>query len=476
MEPDESLRLAVVQLQPLTQAAEDGLVNLPETRYAKTADGVHIAYQVVGGGPVDLVFVMGWTSHIELMWAEPALARFFTRLASFSRLILFDKRGMGLSDRVSPEHLPSLEVRMDDAHAVMDAIGSDRAVVFGVSEGGPMATLFAATYPERTIALILFGTSANWRGGDDYPFPMTSDSEFERMIEEMDRAWGTRELAAEDLRTWAAPSLASDERATAWLADYERNAASPAAAIALERMNRGIDVRAALPAIHVPTLVLARDQDPCFPVAETRWMAQQIRGAHFVSFPGVDHFFWVGDQDQLLDEIERFVAQVRGDEADLDRILATVMFTDIVGSTAKSAELGDRAWRELVEQHHATVRALLGRFRGLEIDTAGDGFFATFDGPARGVRCAQEIGGAVRDLGLEIRAGVHTGEVETIAGKVGGIAVNVGARIASLAGPSEVLVSSTVRDLVSGSGLRFEEAGEHELKGVPDSWRLYRVL
>jgi class 3 adenylate cyclase len=205
-------------------------------------------------------------------------------------------------------------------------------------------------------------------------------------------------------------------------------------------------------------------------------MAQQIRGAHFVSFPGVDHFFWVGDQDQLLDEIERFVAQVRGDEADLDRILATVMFTDIVGSTAKSAELGDRAWRELVEQHHATVRALLGRFRGLEIDTAGDGFFATFDGPARGVRCAQEIGGAVRDLGLEIRAGVHTGEVETIAGKVGGIAVNVGARIASLAGPSEVLVSSTVRDLVSGSGLRFEEAGEHELKGVPDSWRLYRVL
>jgi class 3 adenylate cyclase len=241
-------------------------------------------------------------------------------------------------------------------------------------------------------------------------------------------------------------------------------------------MNRGIDVRAALPAIHVPTLVLARDQDPCFPVAETRWMAQQIRGAHFVSFPGVDHFFWVGDQDQLLDEIERFVAQVRGDEADLDRILATVMFTDIVGSTAKSAELGDRAWRELVEQHHGTVRSLLGRFRGLEIDTAGDGFFATFDGPARGVRCAQEIGGAVRDLGLEIRAGVHTGEVETIAGKVGGIAVNVGSRIASLAGPSEVLVSSTVRDLVSGSGLRFEDAGEHELKGVPDSWRLYRVL
>jgi pimeloyl-ACP methyl ester carboxylesterase len=450
-------------------------VSAPETRYAKTADGVHIAYQVVGDGPVDMVFVMGWTSHIELMWAEPSLARFLSRLASFSRLILFDKRGMGLSDRVSPEHLPSLEVRMDDARAVMDAIGSDRAVVCGVSEGGPMAMLFAATYPERTIALVLFGTGACWKPATDYPWPASSDERFEAMLAEDERMWGTKEHAAQETRDWGAPTLVNDERAIAWLADYLRNAASPGAAVALERMNRGIDVRPALQAIHVPTLVLARDGDLAFPVEETKWVADQIRGARFVSFPGADHFFWVGDQDQLLDEIERFVGSVRDEEADLDRVLATVMFTDIVGSTARAAELGDKGWREIVERHHGVVRALLGRFRGTEVDTAGDGFFATFDGPARGVRCAQAIAGAVRDLDLEVRAGVHTGEVETIAGKVGGIAVNVGARVAALAGPSQVLVSSTVRDLVSGSGLVFADAGEHELKGVPGIWHLYEA-
>jgi class 3 adenylate cyclase len=284
------------------------------------------------------------------------------------------------------------------------------------------------------------------------------------------------------MQDWGAPTLVHDDRTIGWLADYLRHAASPGAAIALERMNRGIDVRAALPAIHVPTLALAREGDLVFSVEETKWMADQIHGARFLSFPGVDHFFWVGHQDQLLDEIERFVAEVRNEEADLDRVLATVMFTDIVGSTAKTAELGDRGWGALVERHHDTVRALLGRFRGNEVDTAGDGFFATFDGPARAVRCAQAIGDAVRDLGLEVRAGVHTGEVETIAGKVGGIAVNVGARIAALAAPSEVLVSQTVKDLVSGSGLSFEDAGEHELKGVPISLfgspgvRLWRVV
>jgi pimeloyl-ACP methyl ester carboxylesterase/class 3 adenylate cyclase len=451
-------------------------VTTPETRYAKTADGVHIAYQTVSDGPVDIVFVMGWTSHIELMWAEPSLARFLTRLASFSRLILFDKRGMGLSDRVPDDRLPSLEVRMDDARAVMDAVGSERAVVVGVSEGGPMATLFAATYPERTIALVLFGTSACWKPAADYAWPASTDEEFEREIEETERIWGTRELAKSEIREWGAPTLANDDHAIGWLADYLRHAASPGAAIALYRMNRGIDVRAALPAIHVPTLVLARDGDLAFPVEETKWMADQIHGARFASFPGIDHFFWVGNQDQLLDEIDRFVTEVGDEEADLDRVLATVMFTDIVGSTAKASELGDRGWGDLVERHHGAVRALLGRFRGTEVDTAGDGFFATFDGPARGVRCAQAIGGAVRDFGLEVRAGVHTGEVETIAGKVGGIAVNVGARIASLAAPSEVLVSQTVRDLVSGSGLVFEDAGEHELKGVPDRWHLYRVV
>ena len=450
-------------------------MTVPETRYAKTADGVHIAYEVVGDGTVDMVFVMGWTSHIELMWAEPSLARFLTRLSSFSRLILFDKRGMGLSDRVSPEHLPSLEVRMDDARAVMDAVGSERAVVFGVSEGCPMATLFAATYPERTVALVLFGTGASWKTSADYPWPSSTDEEFELRIAENEQLWGTREAAVKTLRDWAAPSLANDEHAITWLSDYLRHAASPGAAIALSRMNRGIDVRPALPAIHVPTLVLAREGDLAFPVEETKWMADRIHGARFVSFPGVDHFFFVGAQDELLDEIERFVASARDAEADLDRVLATVLFTDIVGSTAKAAELGDRGWRDLMERHHGAVRALLGRFRGREVDTAGDGFFATFDGPARAVRCAQAIEEAVQVLGLEVRAGVHTGEVETMDGKVGGIAVNVGSRIASLAAPSEVLVSQTVRDLVSGSGLAFEDAGEHELKGVLDPWHLYRV-
>ena len=450
-------------------------MDTPETRYAKTADGVHIGYQVVGDGPIDMVFVMGWTSHIELMWAEPSLARFLTRLSSFSRLILFDKRGMGLSDRVSPDQLPSLEVRMDDARAVMDAAGSERAVVFGVSEGGPMATLFAATYPERTIALVLFGTGACWKPSLDYPWA-SSDQEYQQRLDEMERLWGTREYATEQVRTWGAPSLADDEQAISWLTEYLRNAASPGAAVALSRMNRGIDVRPALPAIHVPTLVLARDGDISFSVEETRWLAEQIRGARFVSFPGEDHFFWVGNQDELLDEIEQLVGEVRSEEADLDRVLATIMFTDIVDSTATAAALGDKAWRDLVERHHGLVRALLGRFRGREVDTAGDGFFATFDGPARGVRCAQTICEAVTDLGIQVRAGVHTGEVETIAGKAGGIAVSVGARIASLAGPSEVLVSHTVQGLVAGSGLSFEDTGEHELKGVPDRWHLYRAI
>jgi pimeloyl-ACP methyl ester carboxylesterase len=454
----------------------DRSMEIPETRYAKTADGVHVAYEVTGDGPTDIVFVMGWTSHIELMWAEPSLARFLRRLASFSRLILFDKRGMGLSDRVPDDRLPSLEVRMDDARAVMDAVGSERAVVMGVSEGGPMAMLFAATYPERTIALTLFGTGARWRPSPDYPWSVVSDEEFEPQLETMERLWGTREGAAVELRQWAAPTLAEDPQMVSWFADYVRHAASPGAAVALERMNREIDVRPALPAIHVPTLVLARDDDLAFRVEETRWVAEQIRGARFVSFPGVDHLFWVGDQDRLLDEIERFVKDVGNAEADLDRVLATVLFTDIVASTAKMAELGDRAWRDLVERHHGIVRALLGRFRGKEVDTAGDGFFATFDGPARAVRCAEAIADAVTDLGIEVRAGVHTGEVETINGRMGGIAVHVGARVSALAGPSEVLVSQTVRDLVSGSGLNFEDAGEHDLKGVPGPWRLYRVL
>ncbi len=451
-------------------------MDIPETRYAKTADGVHIAYQTVGTGPVDIAFVMAWTTHIELMWKEPTLARFLSRLAAFSRLILFDKRGTGLSDRVPDDRLPSLEVRMDDARAVMDAVGSERAIVMGFSEGGPMATLFAATYPERTIALVLFGTSACWRPTIDYPFPVPTDEQHERDVEEIERIWGTREFAAQELRDWGAPTLAEDDHMIGWLADYLRHAASPGAAIALERMNRGIDIRPALPAIHVPTLVLARDGDLLFTAEESKWMADQIRGARFVSFPGVDHFYWAGNQDELLVEIERFVAEVGDEETDLDRVLATVMFTDIVDSTAQGAALGDRAWAEVRTQHDQIVRSNLVRFRGREIKTMGDGFLATFDGPARGVRCAEEIAAQVQPLGVEIRAGLHTGEVTFEGDDVAGLGVAIGARVGAKADANEVLVSQTVKDLVAGSGLTFEDAGEHDLKGIPDRWHLYRVV
>jgi pimeloyl-ACP methyl ester carboxylesterase len=445
----------------------------PETRYAKTADGVHIAYQVVGDGPVDLVYVMGWTSNIDAMWEEPDLARFLSRLASFGRLILFDKRGVGLSDRVPEGRLPDLETRMDDVRAVMDAAGSDRAVVLGVSEGGPMACLFAATYPDRTIALILYGTTADYSSrtaNADW------SAESDAYLAYIDEHWGTLEHAREEVRNWGAPSHADDERLVAWLASYLRRAASPGAAIALSRMNREINASHALPAIHVPTLVIAKTEDRDFPVAEVRELASSITGARLVELPGDEHFFWVGDVEGMLAEIERFVAEFRDQEAELERFLSTILFTDIVDSTERAAGLGDRRWRDLVQAHHMRVRGQLARFRGREIDTAGDGFFASFDGPARGIRCAQAIATSVRDLDLEVRAGLHTGEVEQIGEKVGGIAVSIGARVASLAGPSEVLVSQTVRDLVAGSGLAFQDAGEHELKGVPGSWRLYRVV
>ena len=451
----------------------------PETRYATTADGVHVAYQVIGDGPIDVLFVMGWVTNIEWMWTLPEIRKWFDRMSTFARVLIFDKRGVGLSDRVSVDALPSLEVRMDDARAVMDAAGSERAVVLGHSEGGPMATLFAATYPERTIGLVLFGTSLCWNNAPDYEFhEPEGDLEEERRKwdEARERLWGTKELARMFLEGSFSPTRADDDGLQAWVADYMRQAASPGAALALGMMNRGMDARTAASAVHVPTLVLAREGDIDYAIEETRWIADQIHGARFVSYPGDEHYIFLGDQEGLLDEIEVFVGEVRGQEADLDRVLATVMFTDIVGSTAKAAELGDKGWRDLVERHHGVVRALLGRFRGTEIDTAGDGFFATFDGPARGVRCAQAITQAVTDLGIEVRAGVHTGEVETIAGKTGGIAVNVGARIAALAGPSEVLVSYTVKGLVGGSGLVFEDAGEHELKGIPDRWQLYRLV
>jgi pimeloyl-ACP methyl ester carboxylesterase len=450
--------------------AEDVSVRTPETRYAKTPDGVHIAYQVFGDGPIDLVVVMGWMTNIEAMWDEPAFARMLTRLGSFARVIAFDKRGCGLSDRVSLNELASLETRMDDMRTVMDAAGSERAVVYGISEGGPMAMLFAATYPERTIALAVFGSHWTW-------VPESSDAwaAHHAYLEQIEASWGTEEFARMVLAEWAAPSIADDERAVRWLASYLRGAASPGAAVAYARMNESIDVGGVLPSIRVPTVVIARTGDLAFPIDNERRMASRIPGATLVELPGIDHFPWVGDQEALNDALEQFVRDARADEAELQRVLATVLFTDIVGSTARSAELGDVAWGELAARHHALVRGQLARFRGVEVEETGDGFFATFDGPIRAARCALAIAGGVRDLGLEIRAGLHTGEVDMSGEKVTGIAIVVGARVGAMAGPSEVLATSTVRDLVAGSSLTFEEFGEHELKGVPGSWRLYRV-
>jgi pimeloyl-ACP methyl ester carboxylesterase/class 3 adenylate cyclase len=447
----------------------------PETRYTKTADAVHIAYQVVGDGPIDMVFVIGWTTNVDAVWEEPSLAKYLAQLASISRLIVFDKRGVGLSDRVPDADLPTLETRMDDVRAVMEAAGSERAVILGVSEGGPLSLLFAATYPERTIGLILFGTMARFAWAPDFPWGMT-DQDLRAAIDEMDRCWGTEEFAKTALRSWAAPSLADEPELVSWLAGYTRRAASPGAAMALERMNFEMDVRHVLGAIHVPTLVLAKTGDLDFPIDATRQMAAQIPGARLVEFPGDEHFFWIGGSEGMLEEIERFMAEVGDEEAELDRVLATVVFTDIVGSTERAAELGDRKWREVLDEHHRRIRAFLARFRGKEVDTAGDGFLATFDGPIRAVRCALAATEAVKDLGIEIRAGLHTGEVEVSGDKVRGIAVHIGARVAALAGPSEVLTSSTVKDLVAGSALEFADLGEHELKGVPGWWHLYRVV
>jgi pimeloyl-ACP methyl ester carboxylesterase/class 3 adenylate cyclase len=445
-------------------------VPTPETRYAKTADGVHVAYQVVGEGPVDMVFVMGWVTNVEAMWDDPDFARFLGRLASFSRLILFDKRGVGLSDRVPEDRLPDLETRMDDVRAVMDAVGSERAVIFGVSEGGPMSMLFAATYPERSIALVLYGTVADFTARTPaYKYDPAA------YLARTEEAWGTLEFARGEIATWAAPGFESDERLVAWLASYMRKSASPAAAMALERMNREINAAHALPSIHVPTLIIAKEGDLDFRIEQVRETASRITGVELVVLPGSVHFPWVGTPDAVIDEVERFVVALGEVEAELDRALATVLFTDVVGSTEKASELGDRSWKTLIEEHHRRVRGQLARYRGVEIDTAGDGFFATFDGPARAVRCARSIVDAVTPLGIEVRARVHTGEVETIDGKVGGMAVVIGARVGASAGTSEVLVSQTVKDLVAGSGLTFEDAGEHELKGVPDRWRLYRM-
>ena len=444
-------------------------MDVPETRYADSG-GVAIAYQVVSEGPFDVVWIPGSTSNVELLWQEEARARFFRRLASFCRLIVFDKRGTGVSDRVS--EVADLETRMDDVRAVMDAAGSERAAVIGVSEGGPMSALFAATYPERTRALVLYGTLPRFTRAPDFPWS-PSRSEVQRENEDESRRWGTLELAAEWQRA-ENPDSTDDEIAAR--ASHMRQSASPGAFRMLMEMNLDIDVRAVLPSIRVPTLVVHRSEDH-IPVDGARWMARQIPGARFVELPGGPHMAIFGDWEAVVQTIEDFVVPLGVEEPDRepDRVLATVLFTDVVGSTARAAELGDRAWRQLLEQHHARIRQQLSRYRGTEIDTAGDGFFASFDGPARAIRCATAITETMRDLGLDVRAGLHAGECELLDGKVGGIAVHIGARVASQAAAGEVLVSQTVKDLVVGSELRFREQGVVDLKGVPGEWRLYAV-
>ena len=438
-----------------------------KTEYTTSGD-VHIAYQVKGDGPIDVIFIAGFVSHLEQNWEMPAHARFLDRLASFSRLIIFDKRGTGLSDRGS--QIFTLEQRMDDVRAVMDAVGTERASLFGVSEGGPMSILFAATYPERTAALVMYGSYSRESWAPDHAFGK-KDDQWKAIFNDIEHHWGTP--AGLNLDIWA-PSVAQDEGFKRLTSDYLRWAASPGAALAVMRMNQEIDVRHVLPTVRIPTLILHRTGDLAINVEQGRHMARQIPGAKLIEFPGSDHLFWVGDSDAITDEVEEFLTGVRP-RPEPDRVLATVMFTDIVGATEKAARLGDRQWGELLQSHHALVRRELSRYHGREIDTAGDGFFATFDGPARAIRCAYAIRDAVNSLGITIRAGLHTGECEMMGEKIGGIAVHLGARVVAEARSGEVLVSSTVKDLVAGSGLRFIDRGVHTLKGIPGDWNLFAV-
>jgi class 3 adenylate cyclase/pimeloyl-ACP methyl ester carboxylesterase len=436
-----------------------------DVAYAHSGD-VHIAYTVLGDGPIDLVYTNGIWSNLEALWEEPRWVRYAERLASFSRLIVFDMRGVGLSDRGGEP--PFLELMVEDAGAVMDAASSETAALFGASRAGVMAMLFAATHPERVRALVLYDTWAKNLRSDDHPYGATTaeDDEFvNRFVAEMGTAQNL------DLQ---APSGLGDERFVRWWARFERLITSPAGFRELADVRRNSDVRAVLPLIQAPTLVLHRAGDRIVPVDQGRYLGQAIPNARFVELPGDDHIPFVGDADAIVDEVQEFLTGARP-IPDTERVLATVLFTDIVGSTERAAALGDRSWRELLQQHHALVRSELERFRGVEIDTAGDGFMASFDGPARAIRCACAIQDAVSQLRLEIRAGVHTGECERIGDKLSGIAVHIAARVAGTAGPGQVLVSQTVRDLVAGSGIEFEDRGKHELKGVSETWRLFAV-
>lgn len=436
----------------------------PETRYARTTDGTHVAYQVTGDGPIDLLLMRAWHSHLEHEWEEPILAGIFRRLGSVGRLIRLDRRGTSLSDRFDPSELPTLEARVDDIRAVLEAAGSERVVAIGLAHGGALCSYFAAAYPERVAGLILYGP-VPFMFGENVPGDIASTRE------EFLLTWATPE-AARQVVEFAAPSRADDPDLVAWIRDEERLSGTAEEGFAQWELVVRTNVSGILPSIHVPTLVVWR--------TESRWtpppLDTLLPHAKLVGVPGHDHALLSGDWRAPLVEFERFIDSLTGAEPELDRVLATVMFTDIVGSTEAAARHGDRAWAGLLEKHHAVVRRELARHRGREIDTAGDGFFASFDGPARAIRCAVTVRDAVADLGMGLRIGLHSGECERVDGQLRGVAVHVGARVGASASPGEVLVTSTVRDLVAGSGIGFEDAGVHELKGVPEAWRLYRVL
>lgn len=445
----------------------------PEIAFARNGE-VSIGYAVTGTGPVDLVYVPA-VSSLAVLWESPPYEAFLRRLASFSRLIVVDRRGTGVSDRYSPDDLPPLEDLADDVLAVMDAVGSERAVLFGFSDTGALCAMVAATYPARVAGIVLHAVAARGTQSDDYPWQWTED-DWQTYLDDIRVGWGTRRYAEATLPLFA-PSLAGDERHVAWFARLQQVGSSPGANLAQEQVFRDMDIRRLLPAVGVPTLVLHRAGDEVEPVGAGRYVAQAIPGAQYVELDGNDHWPWAGDQAALVDEVRRFVGALRDDEeSERNRVLATVLFTDIVDSTAQAAALGDRRWRELREQHDRVVRAQLARHRGREVKTMGDGFLATFDGPARAVRCARAVCETVGSLGVDVRAGLHTGEVELDRDDVSGIAVAIGARIGALAGAGEVLASSTVKDLVVGSGLRFDDRGEHELKGVPDRWRIFAAV
>jgi DNA-binding winged helix-turn-helix (wHTH) protein/pimeloyl-ACP methyl ester carboxylesterase len=462
-----SLELPLIHLGREPSGFKLNLDSQPETMYARSGE-VNIAYQVIGDAPLDLVFVMGWVSHLEYFWREPSFARFLSRLASFSRLILFDKRGTGLSDRVPINKLPTLEQRMDDVRAVMDAVGSERAALIGVSEGGPMCSLFAATYPEKTLALVMIGTYAKRVRDAEYPWAPTVE-ERKHFFEEIRQHWGGP-VGLEE----RAPTVAHDPRFREWWATYLRMGASPGAALALTQMNAEIDVRHVLPSVHVPTLVIHRADDQCLKVEEGRYVARRIPGARYVELPGRDHLPFVGDQDAILDEVEEFLTGARHTH-EPDRVLATVLFTRIVDKQERAARVGAGRWQGLVQGLRAYVHKEIEWFRGREIDMVGDRPLAIFDGPARAVRCAYAIVEYASRLGVEMRAGLHTGECDVVDGKVGGVAPEIGVRVANKAAAGEVLVSNTVKDLVAGSGIRFEDRGAHTLGRVLGEWRLFGV-